>query len=78
MLRESVDMVSPLSVLYYEEYDKLEDLKNTLTGQEDKLQCIIGDEKNKISTVLFGEAQNQEVWDYADGVDTLKFLEKIY
>lgn len=77
LLRESAEMVSPLSVLYYEEYTNLEDLKNTLTEQGEKLQCIIGDDKNNISTVLFGQAQHPEVWDYADGVDTLDFLRSL-
>ena len=27
--------------------------------------------------VPFGQAQEPEVWDYADGVDTLKFLESL-
>ncbi len=72
LLRESKEMVSPLAVLYYEEYDSTEALESLLKSNEEKLQCIVGH-----TGLQFGEAQYPEIWDYADGVDTLKFLENL-
>lgn len=77
LLRESNQMVSPLAVLFYEAYTDLSSLKTMLERQNDKIQCIVGNELKEVSTVLFGEAQYPDVWDYADGVDTLQFLAKM-
>ncbi len=75
LLKESAEMVSPLAVLFYEEYANQETLDPILASCEDKIQCIVGSKGTL--TIPFGEAQYPEVWDYADGVDTLKFLEEV-
>lgn len=72
LLKESSEMVSPLSVLYYQEYTNNDNLEAILASNEEKLQCIVGSKDS--GRISFGETQAPEVWDYADGVDTLKFL----
>lgn len=72
LLKESAEMVSPLSVLFYEVYEDEKELQTVLTAHEEKIQCIIG--SNASQAIRFGEAQYPSVSDYADGVDTLKFL----
>lgn len=72
MLHENTKMVSPISVVYYEQYKDERDLSEKLIANQDKIQCIVGDHDH--ATVPFGKAQYPELWDYADGVDTLKFL----
>jgi hypothetical protein len=75
LLQENEKLVSPISVLYYEYYTDQADLENKLNNNKEKIQCIVG--KNKPATIPFGLAQYPEVWDYADNVDTLKFLESL-
>lgn len=75
MLQENEKLVSPISVLYYEYYSDQTDLESKLKSNQDKIQCIVG--SNAAATVAFGKAQYPEVWDYADNVDTLKFLESL-
>ena len=65
----SEELVSPISILYAEEYENLETLNTKLADNTDKLQCIVGK-----GHTPFGQAQTPEVWDYADGVDTVAFL----
>jgi hypothetical protein len=72
MLQESDRIVSPISVLYFEYYQNMSELTDTLGTVEDKIQCIVGE--SLPATVPFGKAQYPAVTDYADGVDTLKFL----
>lgn len=75
LLQESDKLVSPISVLYYEHYSDQADLEKKISPNQDKIQCIVG---SKIpATIRFGEAQYPEVWDYADHVNTLKFLETL-
>ena len=68
----SDSIVSPTSVLYYEHYMDQNVLENVLSNNREKIQCIVGQEH-----IPFGKAQSPEPWDYADGVDTLKFLSEL-
>ncbi len=65
---------SPPSVLYYEEYEDIASLKNRLMLENEQIQCVVSGAKEIQNAIPFGEAQNPELWDYADGVDTMKFL----
>jgi hypothetical protein len=47
-----------------------------LDSQKDKIQCIISNTELS-NAIPFGKAQQPELDDYADGVDTLAFLEKL-
>jgi hypothetical protein len=74
ILRESTELVSPIGVIYYEVYDSKENLIQKLDSLESKIQCVVGDPYKIPGAISFGEAQYPEPWDYADKVDTLKFL----
>ncbi|MEP5613916.1 MAG: acyl-CoA reductase [Cyclobacteriaceae bacterium] len=63
------DLVSPISVLYHQEYDTPENVSKVLQTNDEKIQCIIGN-----GYLPFGTAQSPELWDYADNVDTMEFL----
>lgn len=73
LLKEDAGFSSPIAVLFYEKYTSLSDLKKTLESHADNLQCAVT--KEAISkAVPFGKTQSPELWDYADGVDTVSFL----
>jgi len=76
MIKEDASYASPIATVFYEYYDDLEQLKTTLNTDKEKIQCIVskGVFNNEIA---FGETQNPQLWDYADGVNTLDFLAKI-
>lgn len=65
------DLVSPISVLYHQEYDTISTLNTVLKQHKEKIQCIVGKDH-----IPFGKVQRPELWDYADDVDTLDFLTK--
>lgn len=78
LLQESKNMVSPISVLYTESYKDQAECLEMINASRDKIQCIACGEKMKShfqESVNFGETQRPNVWDYADGVDTLAFLQ---
>lgn len=78
LLKESVDLVSPISVLYYEMYTNLEDLKEKLQLLDSKIQCMVGGASAILPDLVpFGHTQCPAPWDYADRVDTLKFLQEL-
>ncbi|MDZ7606682.1 MAG: acyl-CoA reductase [Cyclobacteriaceae bacterium] len=74
---ESNRLVSPLAVVYYSYYSSHDDLKVQLSSVSDKLQCIVCKDGLLDGTNKFGTAQTPDVMDYADNVDTLKFLMEI-
>lgn len=75
LFKEDQSLVSPISVVYYETYRNKEELKQRLAGQEEKIQCVVG--KDDPARVPFGKAQQPELRDYADGVDTIAFLKSL-
>jgi hypothetical protein len=68
LLQESASLFSPLSVLHYSYYTDAAVLQAELNTSED-LQCIVGH-----GFTPFGKAQEPGLADYADGVDTMRFL----
>ena len=74
ILRESTELVSPIAVLFYGIYEDQDALQKKLDSTASKIQCVVGDPKVIPGAVTFGEAQFPKPWDYADKVDTMKFL----
>lgn len=74
ILHENEKLVSPISVVYLERYNTEQELNAKLSDVANKLQCIVG---GMDDYVPFGQAQSPELWDYADRVDTMKFLEAL-
>ncbi|WP_194777744.1 acyl-CoA reductase [Pararhodonellum marinum] len=74
LVKESEELVSPISVLFYEIYNDFADLTEKITGKADSIQCMVSKEAWFPNSLPFGKAQYPEVNDYADQVDTLAFL----
>lgn len=74
LLCENENLVSPISVLYFEYYQSLEDLNSKIALHTDKIQCIASAKGWLKGSIPFGTTQHPELWDYADRVDTVEFL----
>lgn len=74
LVKQEQGYSSPPSVLFYEEYKDISKLRNRLMVENEQIQCIVGNIPEVQNGVPFGQAQSPELWDYADGVDTMKFL----
>ncbi len=74
LLTENQNLVSPISVIYYESYKDQSDLNLRLQSHQEKIQCIVSANGWYKKSIPFGDAQFPEVNDYADGIDTLSFL----
>lgn len=71
ILIENASPFSPISQLNYQHYSNANEVKTKLETDEN-IQCIVDNEN-----VSFGEAQCPAITDYADGVDTMKFLKRL-
>lgn len=74
LLKEDKRMASPLAVVYYEEYESIQEAEIELLANEDGIQCIISRSDLSMNVLPFGQSQRPGLWDYADGVDTMAFL----
>ena len=74
LLTEEKSFASPVSVLHYEYYQSATELRSRLLFNNDKIQCVVGGSKVIEKALPFGKSQQPELWDYADGVDTMRFL----
>lgn len=74
LLKEDMGLSSPVATLFYERYSDEEGLKERLRADLPNIQCIVSRLDLGPGTVAFGKAQSPELWDYADRVDTMKFL----
>ena len=72
-LKEDSSYASPISSVFFEYYENLEDLKSRLETDAEQIQCIVSSNLTE-NNVAFGQTQNPRLWDYADNVDTITFL----
>lgn len=72
ILQKSKELHSPLAVLYYDEYENRGEVDSFLKTHESKIQCVVGK-----GFVDFGKAQEPKINDFADNVDTMKFLTQL-
>jgi hypothetical protein len=76
LLSPNHTLCSPLAVLYHQSYVNLDDVEQQINAAESSLQVVVSHVKLniKVALVNFGETQNPKIYDYADGIDTMKFL----
>jgi hypothetical protein len=72
LLKESKDLFSPISMVYYHYYENESEVTNYIKEHKNDIQCIVG--KNYIP---FGKAQCPSLCDYADNVDTINWLNSL-
>ena len=76
-LVENESIPSPISTLHYQFWHDENVLNTLLKKNAEKIQCVVSGEPDRWklpSSVIFGQSQHPELWDYADGVDTVAFL----
>ncbi len=80
LVKECEQIASPVATLYYERYERKVELIKRIEENRESIQCIIASplaplqRERGMSCIEFGKSQSPELWDYADGVDTMKFL----
>jgi len=74
LLTRNSALVSPISVLHYAEYTSEIELVDQLTDVAAQTQCVVSAGGRFAGSIPFGRAQEPSVADFADGVDTMKFL----
>lgn len=77
LLTESTRYSSPVSVINYEYYTDINNVSNSLIENNSKIQCIVSISKEIQNAIVPGASQYPQLWDYADGIDTMEFLSNL-
>jgi hypothetical protein len=72
LMKEDKSLLSPVAMLYYEYYDDLHTVEQFIETNAEQLQCVVSKKD-----IPFGNTQQPNLWDYADGVDTVDFLREL-
>lgn len=75
-IKEDTSYASPISSVFYEYYDSIEDVKSKLEADKELIQCVVSNGVIE-NSFPFGQAQHPKLWDYADNIDTLHFLNNL-
>lgn len=74
IVMERREFPQQISCVNYCYYDSLQEVEQWLWEMDEKIQCVITRAIDHQRAVGFGRAQYPTLWDYADGVDVMKFL----
>jgi hypothetical protein len=69
VLKEDKSLFSPVGILHYEYYTDKAQVEKDLEAHQEEIQCVAGH-----GHIPFGQTQLPKVDDYADGVDTMRFI----
>ncbi len=69
LMKEDKSLLSPVAMLYYEFYNDMHTVEQFVEENAEQLQCVVSKKD-----IAFGNTQKPNLWDYADGVDTVEFL----
>jgi hypothetical protein len=75
IMTEDAALHSRIAMLHYEYYDDVTTLAAQLKTQQDEIQCVVAQVPIADFIITpFGKTQSPTLMDYADGVDTMRFL----
>jgi len=77
LLTENSSLSSPVSVIHLNYYSDIKQVNRLLISENAKIQCIVSVAKELAGTILPGTSQSPQLWDYADGIDTMEFLTEL-
>lgn len=74
LLKEDSAIASPVGVVFYERYSDIGWVQSELERHQQEIQCIVSTSPEIKAAIQPGSTQTPMPWDYADGVDTIRFL----
>jgi len=76
MIKEDKSYSSPISSIFYEYYEDNSQLQQKINADTELIQCVVANGFTN-TEIEFGQTQCPKLTDFADGVDTLKFLSNL-
>ncbi|MBR9917895.1 acyl-CoA reductase [bacterium] len=76
LFKEDRSLKAPLGTLFYSYYTDIKEVEDFISYHNSEIQCIVGNYSSELS-IGFGQAQQPDLQDYADHVDSMKFLSEL-
>jgi len=73
LLLQNASLASPIAVIYYEEYETINELLNIIQLLQHEIQCVASNDVAIDNRIFFGETQFPTLFDYPDKEDILLF-----
>ncbi len=77
LLKQDHHYASPIGTLFYEYYKNINEVKTIIEHDKEQIQIIVSHSPEITNAINFGTSQSPELWEYADGINTVAFLNKI-
>ena len=77
LVKEDQAIASPVGVVYYERYSDIDRVQKDLNSRSEEIQCVVSTHPGILDAIKPGTTQEPKPWDYADGMDTIRFLNEI-
>lgn len=76
LLKEDTQIASPMAVLFYQEYETIQEVEQYINTRKEEIQCIVATDSLSVDVPQFtlGASQYPALDDYADGINVLEFL----
>ncbi|WP_157776887.1 hypothetical protein [Ichthyobacterium seriolicida] len=74
ILKEDIDIHSPISTLFYQYYKDLDDMDKLIKAKKDSIEYVLSNIKNRFNSMSFKQSHNPTISDYVKTVDVLEFL----
>ncbi len=77
LIKEDHAIASPVGVVFYERYSEISWVQAQMSAHHEEIQCCVSIHPDIQDALLPGTTQDPRPWDYADGVDTIRFLSEL-
>ncbi len=77
LFKNDGQIYSPLAVIFYEYYLDIINFVAEINKKSDEIQCVVSNNCNVKNSIKLGTSQSPQLWNYADNIDTMKFLIKL-
>ena len=74
IMKERPLSFSSIATLNFTKYENENEVQTLLSGHENEIQCIVGHGDYLGKSVPFGQTQRPELSDFADGIDTVQWI----
>jgi hypothetical protein len=74
LFKKDKSIPSPISVVNYEEYRSIDEVREDILLNNDGIQCVVSSSTELEGVIPFGKSQQPALWEYADDVDVMEFL----
>lgn len=77
LMRQGARLDSPVGCLNIVRYSEFGEVDAFINEHQDDIQCVVGNACDNITNTIYGKSQFPAFLDFADGIDTLEFLNHV-